>query len=68
MKPSREKVPVQTVEIVCIVEDPMKPTYRIAGVAQKAGDHARLPLGDANDLERRGKARIVEGTEKRELL
>lgn len=48
------------VEVVCIVEDSAKPSYRIGGVRQEAGDRCRLSFRDAEDLVRRGKAQIVD--------
>jgi hypothetical protein len=61
------KYRTRTVEVICIVEDPTRPSYRIGGVAQRHGDRGRLPLDDARELMRRRKARIVEGSEKMEL-
>lgn len=58
----------KTVEVECIISDPLKPSYRIRGVAQRLGDRSRLPLFDAADLVQRGKARIVPNSEKVELL
>jgi len=62
------RFPTRTIEIECIVPADAKISYRIAGEVQKAGDRARLPIVDARDLERRNKARIIEGSEKTELL
>ncbi len=57
---------LEIVEVVCIVEDPTKPSYRINGVVQRAADRCRLPRGDAENLVSRGKARILEDSEKME--
>ncbi|MHB8783773.1 MAG: hypothetical protein ACYDAX_10215 [Desulfobacteria bacterium] len=63
-----KKFPVRTVQAECIVSNPSLASYCISGVRQRAGDKARMPLGEAQDLARRGKARIVPGTEKMEML
>jgi hypothetical protein len=51
---------LKIVEVVCIVEDPAKPSYCIGGVIQRSGDHCHIPLLDANPLVSRGKARIID--------
>lgn len=65
---NRTTNPTTTVEVLCVVTDPTKPSYRVAGIPQRAGDRARLPLGDARFSERIGKCKIVPNTEKVEML
>jgi hypothetical protein len=62
-----QRFPTRTCEIVCTAAKG-RPSYCIGGVPQVAGDKTRIPVGDARDLVSRGKARIVEGTEKVEML
>jgi hypothetical protein len=59
---------LEIVEVVCIVSDPTRPTYRINGMVQRAGDRCRLSRVDAENLVNRGKARIVEGSEKTVMM
>jgi len=42
--------------------------YSVGGVAQLPGDRCRLPLGEAERLVRDGKAHIVSGTERLEVM
>ena len=63
-----EKTPkqkVRTVEVICTVNGGS--SYRVRGKRQVPGDLVRLSLGDAEDLVRRGKAKIIEGSERVEL-
>jgi hypothetical protein len=66
--PVKQKTVMVTVECIVNTKDPTKPTFRVRGVAQQLGDRGRLPYRDALDLERRGKAKIIWGTEEVEML
>lgn len=43
-------------------------TFCVRGVHQKQGDRSRATLGHAQDLEAAGKAKIIEGSERVEML
>ncbi len=62
---NNEKYPTTTVEII---SNGTIPGYRVGGVEQRAGDKSRCQIRDAERLQKVGKARIVPGSEKTELL
>jgi hypothetical protein len=61
------KVKTKTVVVVATTKPPT-PGFRVRGQVVGFGEEARVPVADAADLLRRGKCRIVEGSEKVELL
>jgi hypothetical protein len=63
----REKYPVRTVEVECIVSDPARASYAIGGRRQRSGDKTRMPYGDALTLQIMNKARILPDTEREEM-
>jgi len=63
-----KRFPVLTVEVECVLSDPRRSSYAIAGKRQRRGDKARLSLGMARLLEQQGKARILPGSEMEEVL
>ena len=63
-----QRLPCVTVLAECTVDDEKKSSFCVAGIRMKKGDRSRMPLGDARDLERYGKARIVPDSEKTEML
>jgi hypothetical protein len=61
------KVRTQTVLVVATTKFPT-PGFRVDGRAIELGEEVRLPVDFAADLVRRGKSKIVEGSEKTEML
>lgn len=62
---ARTTTPTTTVEVI---STGTIPGFRVNGIEQRAGDRSRCPREDARRLERSGKARIVEGSEKSEWI
>jgi hypothetical protein len=63
----RPKHKVTTVAVVATTKPPT-PGFRVRGRVVELGEEVRLPIDDAQDLERRGKARIVPDSEAVEML
>jgi hypothetical protein len=61
------KVRVTTVLVTATTEPP-QPGFRVRGRAVGFGEEVRLTIDEAADLEKRNKCRILEGSEKSELL
>ncbi len=58
---------VRTVEIECVIDDPKKASYCVAGRRQEKGDRARVDLDLARHLAKVGKARVLPDSEKVEM-
>jgi hypothetical protein len=63
----RAKFKTKTVAVVATTKSPAL-CFRVRGRVVELGEEVRLPVDDAKDLERRGKARIVPDSEAVELL
>lgn len=61
------KLPTTTVLVEAITEPPI-PGFLNGGRRVGLGEKVRIELNSARELERRGKATIVKGTEKEEML
>ncbi len=61
------KAKTKTVAVIATSKPPI-PGFRVAGRAIKHGEEVRVPADFAKDLVRRGKARIVEGSEETVLM
>ncbi|MCL5883798.1 MAG: hypothetical protein M1377_00320 [Deltaproteobacteria bacterium] len=64
---TRTKYPTRTVEVVATTCAPI-PGFLFGGRRVEEGEQVRLPTIDAQDLVRRGKARIIPDTETMEML
>jgi hypothetical protein len=63
----RTKYATKTVLVEAITKPPT-PGFRHLGKAIGFGEQIRVPLDLALDLQRRGKARVIEGTEETVLM
>jgi hypothetical protein len=61
------KVKTKTVAVVAVTRPPV-PGFRFGGRTVAFDEEIRIPLDLAQDLEKRNKCRILDGSEKSELL